>query len=116
MARAMTAPAVDPAPWRRLAKEARKAADAPGQPASPLARAEKAARKAPVIGELSRSNPCVQLVRQSRAFVAATARGRRDLTSRLLGLIGQVEQLAAIPNLTADPDPPSLPYRADIDG
>jgi len=116
MSRSATAPAVDPAPWRRLAKEARKAADAPGQTASPLARAEQAARKAPVIGELSKSNPCVQLVRQSRTFVAATARSRRDLTPRLLGLVGQVEQLAASPSQTADPDPPSLPYRADIDG
>ncbi|WP_309628757.1 hypothetical protein [Brevundimonas sp.] len=107
---------IDPAPWRRLAKEARKAADAPGQTASPLARAEKAARKAAVIGELSKSNPCVQLVRQSRAFVAATARGRRELTSRLLALVGQVEQLASTPSQTADPDPPTLPYRADIDG
>ena len=108
--------AIDPAPWRRLAKEARKAADAPGQPASLLARAEKAARKAPVIGELSKSNPCIQLVRQCRAFVSATARSRRDLTSRLLGLVGQVEQLAAVHSLMTDPDPPTLPYRADIDG
>ncbi|WP_029418068.1 hypothetical protein [Brevundimonas bacteroides] len=113
----MTVPAVvDPAPWRRLAREARKAAEAPDQAAAALAKAEKAARLSVVIGVLSPSNPCVRLVRLSRAFVDGTVRKRRDLLPELLGMIGQVEALTSSAARTADPDPPERRVRADIDG
>lgn len=102
--------------WRRLVREAVKAAEDPERPVEKLARAERAAFRATVIGVLTRDNPCVQLVRFAQQFLAAKARNRRALKPGLLGSAAQVELLLAAAIRTADPDPPGLPYRADIDG
>ena len=110
-------PVADTAPWRRLARNARRAAETgeAGDVAS-LAKVEGEARRAVVIGVLSKSNACVRLVRLSRGYVAATVRKRRDLAPELLAAVAQVEALVAVAARATDPDPPPRRLRADIDG
>jgi len=99
--------------WKRLVREVGKAIDNPAGPMGDLQQAERLAKSAVVLGPITRENACIQLVRAARQFCAETARGRRELSERLLELSVMVgEQIAAV----TSPPPPSRPPRADIFG
>jgi hypothetical protein len=98
--------------WRRLVREARRSAADPNGKADALAKAEKSAKRALVLGAVAKENPCIQLVRTARQFVAETVRGRRDLADAMLTLAQEVDRRLTEQAVTSAPRRP----RADIDG
>lgn len=107
----------DLANWRKLVRLARQSAADPAAPCGDLAKVEKAAKRSVVLGTLNAENPCVQLVRLVRQFVASTTRQRRELGPRILEVADQVERRLK-PSVQQPPaqDPPARRLRADIDG
>ena len=77
----------DLAKWRRLAREAGRAAASLGQGQEPslgdLRAATEAARKACVVGELTKASPFIRLVRTAQRVSAETVAGRRALADEL---------------------------------
>ncbi|MFZ3008545.1 MAG: hypothetical protein WA047_20470 [Phenylobacterium sp.] len=102
----------DLAKWKRLVRLAADAVAKPEAPAGDLASAAASAKRAIVLGLLSRENACVRLVVAAKAFAEGGQRHRRDNAAPLLALSEAVgAQLTALQN----PEP-TRPPRKDIFG
>jgi hypothetical protein len=106
----------DFATWRRLVRETREALSLPGGSCGDLAKAERAAKKAVVLGPMGAHNPFIRLVRLARQYAASTVRQRREQAEGLAEVCDLVEaRLDAAKAELAKPRPALRP-RADIDG
>ncbi|MDP1642744.1 MAG: hypothetical protein Q8L59_11215 [Phenylobacterium sp.] len=107
----------DLANWRKLVREARKAAAAPAAPCGDLSSAERMAKRSIVLGPMSALNPCIQLVRRAGQFAASTVRQRREQAPALIEACEDVEaRLKSPAAATGGAVPPARRHRADIDG
>lgn len=106
----------DFATWRRLVRETREALSLPGGSSGDLAKAERAAKKAVVLGPMGAHNPCIRLVRLARQYAASTVRQRRDLAAELTQACDLVEARLDAAKADLTKPRPALRPRADIDG
>ncbi|MBC7169067.1 hypothetical protein [Phenylobacterium sp.] len=107
----------DFATWRRLLRLARNATSDPAAPCGDLAKAERKAKRATLLGPESASNPFIRLVRLSRQYAASTVRQRRELSPQLIEVCDLVE--IRLKGATGGEDaeaPPARRHRADLDG
>lgn len=101
--------------WRKLVLQVGRACDRIDGPMGDLASAADRARKAVMLGEISRNNACFRLVRDCQVFLAETLRGRRQLVETMLDrsvtVAGLVETASGPPAHTREREP-----RKDIFG
>lgn len=106
----------DLASWKRLVRDARAALDHPSGPCGDLAKAERTAKRAVVLGPMGAHNPCIRLVRLARQYAASTVRQRRDLAAELTQACDLVEARLDAAKADLTKPRPALRPRADIDG